>query len=234
MSPSFSAYSSSDNFSAKYASTSSNSLSIFASLSSFWTACTSTYILSLKFASTSANTSSFTANDLYSNFSFPISAFIFEINSHIFFISTCAAFIASSITSSGISSAPASIIAILSIVPATVKRNLLTALWASVGFITICPSTYPTFTEPVGPPNGISDMLSAADEPIIAHTSGEWSWSTDNTNAETHTSFLKSFGNSGLIGLSITLDVRIAFSLGFPSLFWKLPGIFPTASSLSS
>ena len=74
----------------------------------------------------------------------------------------------------------------------------------------------------------MSDIESAADEPIIAHTSGELSGSTDNTVATTHTSFLKSFGNKGLIGLSITLDVSIALSEGFPSLLVNPPGIFPT------
>ena len=134
----------------------------------------------------------------------------------------------------GISSAPASIIVIFSCVPATVKRNLLCSLCSAVGFITILSSTYPTLTAAVGPPNGISDIASAAAVPIIAQTSGELSCSTDNTVATTHTSFLKSFGNNGLIGLSIALDVNIALSAGFPSLFVKLPGIFPTAYSFSS
>ena len=125
----------------------------------------------------------------------------------------------SSIVSFGISSAPASIIVTFSIVPATVNVNLLFSLCSAVGFIIISPSTYPTFTAAVGPPNGISDIESATDAPIIAHTSGLLSCSTDNTVATTHTSFLKSFGNKGLIGLSIALDVKIALSAGFPSLF---------------
>ena len=127
--------------------------------------------------------------------------------------------IAFNIISSGISSAPASIIAIFSIVPETVSCNLLFFLSSSVGLIIILSFTYPTLTEPVGPPKGISEIESATEEPIIAQISGEQSWSTDNTNALMHTSFLKSFGNKGLIGLSITLDVKIAFSDGLPSLF---------------
>ena len=67
-------------------------------------------------------------NDLYSNFGFPISAFIFSINSQILLISTCAVFIASNILSSGNSFAPASIIATFSAVPATVKVKSLTSL----------------------------------------------------------------------------------------------------------
>ena len=142
--------------------------------------------------------------------------------------------IASNIISSGTSFAPASIIAIFSFVPATVNVKSVFSLSDSVGFITILPSTNPTFTAAVGPPNGISDIDNAADAPIIAATSGELSCSTDNTVATTTTSFLKSFGNSGLNGLSIALDVSIALSAGFPSLFWNDPGIFPTEYNFSS
>jgi len=156
------------------------------------------------------------------------------INLHIFFISLCPSFIASNIISSGTSFAPASIIAIFSSVPATVNVKSLFSLCASVGFIIISPSTNPTFTAAVGPPNGISEIDNAAEAPIIAATSGELSCSTHNTVATTTTSFLKSFGNSGLNGLSIALDVNIALSLGFPSLFIKLPGILPTEYNFSS
>ena len=81
----------------------------------------------------------------------------------------------------------------------------------------------------MGPSQGISDILNAIDVPIIAVISGEQSSSTDITVQTTATSFLISFGNSGRIGLSITLDAKIAFSDGLPSLFEKEPGIFPTA-----
>ena len=156
------------------------------------------------------------------------------MNSHNFLISTCAVSIASSIFSSGTSFAPASIIAILSCVPATVKVKSLWALCSTVGFIIISSFTKPTFTAAVGPPNGISEIESAADAPIIAATSGELSCSTDKTVHTTTTSFLKSFGNKGLKGLSIALDVNIALSDGFPSLFVYEPGIFPTEYNFSS
>ena len=113
-----------------------------------------------------AYTSGLTANDLYSNFGLPISSFIFSMNLQIFLISLCPSFIASNITSSGTSFAPASIIAIFSSVPATVNVKSDTF----VGFITISPFTSPTFTAAVGPPNGMSDIDSAADAPIIAAT----------------------------------------------------------------
>ena len=201
------------------------------SLSASWRAC---FISSLKFVSINSYISWSTANDLYSNFGFPISSFIFSMNLQIFLISVWPCFIASNITSSGTSFAPASIIAIFSSVPATVNVKSDTFLCSSVGFITIFPSTNPTFTAAVGPPNGISEIESAADAPIIAATSGELSCSTERTVATTTTSFLKSFGNSGLNGLSIALDVNIALSLGFPSLFWNEPGIFPTEYNFSS
>ena len=81
---------------------------------------------------------------------------------------------------------------------------------------------------------GSSTIDKAIDDPIIATISGVQSWSTDKTVATTCTSFLNPFGNNGLIGLSISLDVNIAFSEGLPSLFKNPPGIFPTEYSLSS
>ena len=114
---------------------------MFLSRTSFSKACTSLYILSSKFASISSYISWSTSKDLYSILGFPISAFMSEINLHTFLISSCPVFIASSILSSGNSFAPASIIAIFSIVPATVKSNSVFALSSSVGFITNLPST---------------------------------------------------------------------------------------------
>ena len=80
----------------------------------------------------------------------------------------------------------------------------------------------------------MSDIERAIEEPIIATISGVQSWSTDRTVATTWTSFLNPFGNKGLIGLSINLDVSIAFSEGLPSLFKKPPGILPTEYNFSS
>ena len=138
------------------------------------------------------------------------------------------------IKSSGTSLAPASIMVIFFSVAATVKVKSLISLCSSVGLITIFPSTSPTLTAAVGPLNGMSEIANADAAPIIAATSGELSCSTQRTVATTTTSFLKSFGNSGLKGLSIALDVKIALSLGFPSLFKNPPGIFPTEYNFSS
>ena len=60
---------------------------------------------------------------------------------------------------------------------------ILMLVFSIFGLIMIFPSTYPTFTAAVGPPNGISEIASAADAPIIAATSGELSGSTDKTVA---------------------------------------------------
>ena len=100
--------------------------------------------------------------------------------------------------------------------------------------MTYLPSTIPTTTEPVGPAHGISEILSATDEPNIASGSGAISGSTDNAVATTVTSLKSPLGNKGLIGLSISLDTRIALSLALPSLFLKPPGILPTEYIFSS
>ena len=70
----------------KYLIISSVIFSMFSSLTSLSVACTSLYILSLKLVSISSYTSLLVANDLYSNFGFPISFCISDIKSHIFFI----------------------------------------------------------------------------------------------------------------------------------------------------
>ena len=98
--------------------------------------------------------------------------------------------IASSITSSGISSAPASIIITFSFVEETVRLSLLESLCAAVGFTTSSPSQYPIDTEDIVSTKGISEMIRAIDDPIIAAISGEQSWSTDITVATMATSFL--------------------------------------------
>ena len=52
--------------------------------------------------------------------------------------------------------------------------------------------------------------------------------------AITWTSFLIFLSNNGLSGLSVSLALRIAFSLALPSLLKNPPGIFPAAYILSS
>ena len=123
----------------------------------------------------------------------------------------------SSITCSSISFPPASIITIFSFVPARVTCISDFSRCATVGLITYSPSTKPSQTAPIGPFHGISEIDNEMEVPIIAATSGGLSCSTERTVATTVQSFLKSEGKSGLIGLSMQRDVRIAFSEGFDS-----------------
>ena len=96
--------------------------------------------------------------------------------------------IASSITSSGTSLAPASTIKTASSVPLTVKCILLFSLSSAFGLMINFPSTSPTCTDPVGPAKGISEIESAKDDPNIASTSGATSGSTESAVATTDTS----------------------------------------------
>ena len=118
-------------------------------------------------------------------------------------------------------------------VPATVKSISDTSSSAGVGFITNSPFTLPTFTPAIGPSNGILEIQVASEEPNIAASSGELSVSTDKTVLTICTSFLKSSGNIGRIGLSIIRAARVAASVGRPSLLIKPPGILPTEYNFS-
>ena len=169
-----------------------------------------------------------TSCDSYVNFSLPISAWIPLIKSQSSIMCLWANLIPSSITLSSTSLAPASIITTFCFVPATVTSISLFSLCSTVGLITYSPSTRPSQTPPIGPFQGTSEIEIAIEVPIIAATSGGLSCSTESTVATTDTSFLKSDGKSGLIGLSITRLVRIAFSDGLPSRLMYPPGILPT------
>ena len=121
-----------------------------------------------------------------------------------------------------------------SLVPDTTRCKSLSSLCCWLGFNTNSPSIRPTKTEAVGPLKGISDIDRAIEDPNIATISGVQSCSTDKTVATTCTSFLNPSGNRGLIGLSINLDVKVAFSEALPSLFKNPPGILPTEYNFSS
>ena len=110
--------------------------------------------------------------------------------------------------------------------------SLLSTSWC-VGFTINFPSTLPTLTSAIGPSKGISEMVNAADAPIAPSTSASFSPSYESTNEIICVSFWNSFGNKGLIGLSISLAVSISFSVGLPSLLKNPPGIFPAADVLS-
>ncbi len=123
-----------------------------------------------------------------------------------------------SIVSSSTSLAAASIMATKSAVEATVTAISESSLSSALGLIINSPSISPTETPETGPFQGISDMETATETPSIAVISGAQSGSTDITVATTLTSLRISFGNKGRMGLSITREARMAFSLALPSL----------------
>ena len=81
--------------------------------------------------------------------------------------------IASAMTSSGRRLAPASTIMIASRVPATIRSSSDSLSCVKVGLTTNSPSIRPTRTEPMGPLNGISLIVSAAEAAIVPMTSGQ-------------------------------------------------------------
>ena len=95
-------------------------------------------------------------------------------------------------------------------------------------------STYPIRVAPIGPSKGMSEIVRAAEAPLITMISIGFSWSDDKAVATICTSFLNPFGNNGLNGLSVSRFVSIASVLGRPSLLKKLPGILPLAYIRSS
>ena len=87
-----------------------------------------------------------------------------------------------------------------------------------VGFKTHLPSIKPTLDAPTGPLKGNPEIDRAAEHAIIDNISASFSLSYESTVGKTCTSFLKSSGNKGLIGLSINLDIRVSASVGLASL----------------
>ena len=85
----------------------------------------------------------------------------------------------------------------------------------------------------MGPMNGMPEMVSAAEAPTMATTSGSFSRSWDNTVQMTWVSFLKPLANSGRIGRSMSREVSVSFSPGRPSRLKKPPGILPAAKAFS-
>ena len=81
---------------------------------------------------------------------------------------------ASSIMASETSDAPASTIAIASSDAATIKSKGLSCCCGKLGFKINAPSaSSPTRTQPIGPLNGMSETISAAEAAVTESTSGE-------------------------------------------------------------
>ena len=72
-------------------------------------------------------------------------------------------------------------------------------------------------------------MVSAADAPMMVAISYGLVVSDERGVTITWTSLRKSFGNRGLIGLSVRRAIRIECVEGLPSRLKKLPGILPLA-----
>ena len=141
---------------------------------------------------------------------------------------------ASRTTSSDSWWAPASTIMMPSLVPATTRSSLLLSICSYVGFTTNSPSMYPIRVALMGPWKGISEMLSAADAPIIDGISRGFSRSVERGVTIIWTSFRYPLGKRGLRDRSVNLSARMASVDGRPSLRKKLPGILPLAYSRSS
>ena len=77
------------------------------------------------------------------------------------------------------------------------------------------------------------EMVSAAEAPINATTSGSFSRSCVRTVQITCVSLRNPLGKSGRIGRSIKREVNVSFSLGRPSRLKKPPGILPAANVFS-
>ena len=81
--------------------------------------------------------------------------------------------------------------------------------------------------------NGTPEIVSAAEAPISATTSGSFSRSWLTTVQITWVSLRKLLWNSGRIGRSISREVSVSFSDGRPSRLKKPPGILPAAKVFS-
>ena len=87
----------------------------------------------------------------------------------------------------------------------------------------------PTRTPAMVFSNGISEMASAAEAPVIARTSASFSVSADIRSAMICVSKRQPDGNSGRIGRSISRLVSTSFSAALPSRLKKPPGMRPDA-----
>ena len=173
-----------------------------------------------------------------SAFSFTIPSFFvptfsanFAISLVIAIHSFCAIVMASSISVSGISFPPASIITIALSVEETTRSSSDFKRSSVVGLTNNFPSTFPILTTPIGPFQGMDAIVKTADAAIAAVISVEFSISTERRVIISCTSFPEySFGKSGRIERSISLPVNISSSEGLPSrLTQRLPLILPPA-----
>src|SRR5258707_263869 len=89
--------------------------------------------------------------------------------------------------------------------------------------------TRPTRTAPIGPRNGMSERVSAAEAAVLPRTAGSFALSAESTKAMTCVSHLKPSANMGRTGRSIWRLVRTSRSLMRPSRLMNPPGMRPPA-----
>ena len=118
--------------------------------------------------------------------------------------------------------------------PATVISNTPSAISAWVGNATHSPLTRARRAAPIGPCRGMGLTVRAAEAPIRASTSKGFSPSMESGMATTWVSQRKSSANDGRSARSMSLQPRIAPSLGLPSRRKKDPGMRPAAYMRSS
>ena len=136
-------------------------------------------------------------------------------------------------SASGISSAEPSNMTMFDSLPTYTRSRSLDSICSWVGLATNPPSMRPTRTAPIGPANGRSLIISAAEAPLIDRMSESFSPSALSSRVWTCTSLKYPLGNSGRIGRSVTRQVRISFSDGRPSRLKKPPGKRPAAAAFS-
>ena len=144
-------------------------------------------------------------------------------------MAACAISMASTTSSSDSSFSMPSTMVTVSLVPATVISTPQVTWVSRSGLMTNWPSTRPMRTPAIGPWNGASEIIKAADAPRMPNILGGQSGSADSTIATICTSSLYPLGNKGRMGRSIMRPVKMAASLGLPSRLKNPPGIFPAA-----
>ena len=121
-------------------------------------------------------------------FFLPTSACISRISSTISPLTSWASRSASTITSSETSLDPASTIMMASAIPATIRSSRLSSCSAYVGLTTSSSSMRPIRHAPIGSSYGMSEMVRAADAPMIPRMSIGFSISTESALAMIWTS----------------------------------------------
>ena len=81
----------------------------------------------------------------------------------------------------------------------------------------------------MGPSKGMPEIISAADEALMASTSCGFTWSAPRIVPTTWTSLRNPSGNEGRSGRSMSRSVRMAWSEALPSRRKNEPGILPAA-----